>query len=118
MSLSEQSTAAVQTIQDQKEQEKQAKLDELYAACMQQKKKDKLCDSVISAKQIGDDSVEFIKEYMNLTPTAYAMLTIANMMATGRFRIRTSSFISKKANHIYDYKTRDNSFTFIYEMTF
>lgn len=107
-----------QAAQDAREKETQAKLDELYAACMQQKKKDKICDSVITAKQIGNDSVEFIKEYMNLSPAAYAALTLANMIATGRFRIKTNSFFYRKADHIYDYKTKDNTLTFIYEQRF
>lgn len=107
-----------QISQDAREKENQAKLDELYSACMQQKKKDKLCDSVITAKQIGNDSVEYIKEYMKLSPAAYAALTLANMIATGRFRIKSKSFFYKKADHIYDYKTKDNTITLIYEQRF
>lgn len=107
-----------QAAQDARDKETQAKLDELYSACMQQKKKDKLCDSVITAKQIGNDSVEYIKEYMKLSPAAYAALTLANMFATGRFRIKTKSFINKKADHILDYKAKDNTTTLIYEQRF
>lgn len=112
------SFAALPTQTDPREQERQAKLDALYSACLQQKKRDKLCDSVITARQIGDDAVEFIKEYMDLSPAAYAMLTLANMLATGRFRIRTKSFLNPKANHVYDYQTKDNTMTIIYEQSF
>jgi len=111
-------TAATRSITDPLEQERTAKLDELYSACMQQKKRDKLCDSVITAKQIGNDSVEYIKEYMDLSPTAYAFLTIANFISTGRFRIKTKSFFIKKAQHIYDYQRDDNQITFIIEKSF
>ena len=103
---------------DPYEQQKNAKIDELYSACIQQKKKDKLCDSVITAKQIGNDSVEYIKEYMELTPTMYALLTLANFASTGRIRIKTKSFLFKKAQHVYDYQRDDNKITFIFEKSF
>lgn len=117
-SLQSEFCQAALTAKDQREQEQQAKIDELYSACTQQKKKDKLCDSLIIARQIGDDSVEYIKEYMQLSPVGYAMLTFANMLATGRFRIKTASFFNKKAQHTYDYQAKNQTWMFIYEQRF
>ena len=103
---------------NQSEQLREEKLNELYSACLQQKKKDKLCDSVITARQIGDDAVEYIKEYMELTPSMYALLTLANFASTGRLRVKTKSFFFKKAQHVYDYQRDGNKITFIFEKSF
>jgi hypothetical protein len=100
----------------QEEQERQAKLDDIVSSCTLQKKRDKICDSIITARQIGNDSVEFIKEYMDLPPYAYSMLTALNFLGTGRIRIKTKSSIFKKTDHIYDLQ-RDK-ITFIVERKF
>ncbi|GIL17573.1 MAG: hypothetical protein BroJett040_13240 [Oligoflexia bacterium] len=79
-------------------------IDSLASACLQATKKDKICEAIITMKQIGDDSIEAIKEYIDLTPSQYAVLTAINYAASGRIRIRTNSKIIPGARHIYDIK--------------
>lgn len=68
-------------------QEADPKLDAIIQGCLQQPQRDKICDSLISLKIIGDDSIEAIKEYVELRPIHYYLLTLANYALTGRLRI-------------------------------
>jgi hypothetical protein len=85
-------------------------------ACRTQANKDKICEALISLQQIGDDSIEAVKEYIDLSPRSYAILTAVNAIASGRLRIRTKSFVIKNANHTYDLR-RDKA-EFLFEMEF
>jgi hypothetical protein len=67
----------------------QVKMDELADACARQAKPDEICVIIVNARQIGNDAVEAVKAFLNLTPEEYALLTAANALAQGRIRIRT-----------------------------
>lgn len=67
----------------------QVKMDELADACARQAKPDQICVIIVNARQIGNDAVEAVKAFLNLTPEEYALLTAANALAQGRIRIRT-----------------------------
>ncbi|MCE3009539.1 MAG: hypothetical protein LW875_02865 [Proteobacteria bacterium] len=71
------------------ESAKAGQIDEVIAACAQARKKDEVCDAIVKLKDIGNDALEAIKEFTNLTPAQYFALTVANAMAQGRIRIRT-----------------------------
>lgn len=101
---------------DKENKERTSSIDEIAAACLRAAKKDKICTTLVELKQIGDDSIEIIKTYIVLTPAEYSALTLLNMIATGRFRIRTKSYFIKGANDILDFK-RDST-TFLIEKNF
>ena len=101
---------------DQENKERTSNIDEVAAACQRAAKKDQICTALVELKQIGDDSIEIIKTYIVLTPAEYSALTLLNMLATGRFRIRTKSYFLKGANDILDFK-RDST-TFLIEKDF
>ena len=96
---------------------KKIQIDQLVAACISQQKKDQVCEGLIKLKQIGDDAVEAIKEYVQLGPFEYAVVTAANYAINGRLRIRSRSFLYKKAEHTYDYK-KDGSVEFTISWNF
>lgn len=85
-------------------------------ACRSQASKDKICEALITLQQIGDDSIEAVKEYIDLSPRSYAILTAVNAIASSRLRIRTKSFVVKNANHTYD--LRKDKAEFLFEMEF
>lgn len=93
-------------------------IEALVNACVVQKSRDEVCKTLIKIKQLGDDYVEAIKEYADLSPDEYAILTTANMIVTKRFRIRYRSLLikHKKANDIFDYNNGD--FTYSIEIPF
>lgn len=90
----------------------QLKIDTISDACHSAPHKDKICEGVVLLKQIGDDSVEAVKEYVDLGPKGYAALTVANWISIGRIRIRTRSFITSRANHTYDIQKDKTEFLF------
>ena len=96
---------------------KKIQLDALVSACEQQARRDEVCDGLIKLKQVGDDAVEAIKEYVNLGPFEYAVATALNYAVNGRLRVRSRSFIYRKAEHTYDYK-RDGSIEFTFSYAF
>lgn len=64
------------------------KLDAIVQECERQQHRDKICDSLINLKNIGDDSIEAIKEYIELGVYQYYALTALNYALTGRLRIK------------------------------
>ena len=92
------------------------KSDEIILSCQTAKRSDEICKALVGIKNIGDDSVEAIKEYVALGPYEYTALTAANMLATGRLRVRSKSFIHPAARHIYDF--RKEEVTIVFEMPF
>lgn len=101
---------------DKEDKQRTSNIDEIASACLLAAKKDKICATLVELKQIGDDSIEIIKTYIVLTPAEYSALTLLNIAATGRFRIRTKSYFIKGANDILDFK-RDST-TFLIEKDF
>jgi hypothetical protein len=69
----------------------QVQLDQIADACQRQNRKDKMCEALIQLREIGDDAVEAVKNFANLTPTEYALLTAVNSIANGRVRVRTKA---------------------------
>lgn len=68
------------------------KLDALIQGCVRQAHRDRICDGLISLRDVGTDSIEAIKEYINLGVYEYYALTALNYAATGRLRIRFPVF--------------------------
>jgi hypothetical protein len=60
----------------------------LAEECLRQQTKDEICSTLVNMKQIGDDSVEAIKQYVNLGPTEYYALTVLNIIISKRLRIK------------------------------
>ncbi len=71
------------------------KLDALVQGCLRQARRDRICDGLITLKMVGDDSIEAIKEYIDLGVYEYYMLTAANAALTGRIRVRFPIFRGK-----------------------
>ncbi len=94
----------------------QQKLQSLVEACTSAKTKDPVCEYIVTLKQIGDDSIEAIKQYVKLGPYQYYALTALNFALTGRLRFKTDSIFSDKGSYIFDYK-KDEIF-FIYQLDF
>lgn len=98
------------------------KIQEVINACAQhpshqaERDEDKLCKALVTFKNIGDDAIEAVKEYTNLTPRDYAILTVVNYMVTGRLRIRTKSFFIENGNNTLDIKKEE--VVFITEFSF
>ncbi|PWU20345.1 MAG: hypothetical protein C5B49_04445 [Bdellovibrio sp.] len=63
-------------------------LDSLSQACREQNRKDKICDALITLQQLGNDSIEAIKEFVDLGPYSYTLLTVANFALQRRIRVR------------------------------
>lgn len=64
------------------------KLDTLIQACQKAPRRDKICDALITLQMIGNDSIEAVKEYVELGPYEYYALTALNVALTGRLRVR------------------------------
>ena len=94
----------------------EAKIDAVVNACRDKPKRDKICDALIEFKQVGDDAIELVKNYIQLTPRDYALLTIANILIQGRLRFKTRSNIIPDATDIYDIRT--DQFFFSIEKSF
>lgn len=89
---------------DRKKADAERKLDAVAQACIDAPKKDQICQAIVQLKQVGDDAIETVKEYMHLSPREYAILTFINMVSTGRVRIRTGSKIVAGGTDIVDIK--------------
>lgn len=96
-----------------KEQEDKVQLDEIAKACVSAQKKDEICATLVQIQQIGKDAVEAIKTFVDLGPSEYAVLTIANFAVTQRLRIRTHPLLFKNVENTLDYK--DGTLTLILE---
>jgi hypothetical protein len=93
-------------------EEQKVKFDEIADACRQSKNKDKICDIFIEARQIGDDALEAVKQYIELTKNQYAVLTVLNALATGRVRIRSQAYIVNEASLTLDLQKDGTSLVF------
>ena len=82
--------------------EEDVKMEALVNGCIQVQHKDKICAVLVELKQIGDDVIELVKNYADLSPREYALLTAANVIIQGRFRIRRRSWLLPNATDIYD----------------
>ncbi|NUM58043.1 MAG: hypothetical protein HUU56_05385 [Bdellovibrionaceae bacterium] len=79
-------------------------INQVVDACVVQLKRDVICDFLFQVKEVGNDAVEAVKVFFKLTPRDYAILTAANMIATGRVRFQTKSFLHPEARHTFDFK--------------
>jgi type IV secretory pathway TrbF-like protein len=91
-------------------------LDKLADACVQQQSQDDLCMFIIDLKQIGDDSVEAVKQYIVLDEYEYYALTVINAIATARVRIKMESPFRKNATQTID--VRPDSIMISFETRF
>lgn len=95
--------------------DREQRIDDVVEACVQQTKltevQDPICEALFTMKQIGDDSIEFIKTYFKLSPRAYALLTVANAATTGRVRFKTRCLWLDKTDEIYDFKPGEFMYT-------
>lgn len=67
--------------------------------------RDVICDFIYQVRAVGDDAIEAVKVFFKLTPRDYALLTAANMAATGRVRFQTKSFLHKDFKHTFDFRS-------------
>ncbi|MCB0370327.1 MAG: hypothetical protein KDD45_13105 [Bdellovibrionales bacterium] len=91
-------------------------INQVVDACVVQAQRDAVCDFLFQVKSVGNDAVEAVKVFFKLTPRDYAVLTVANMIATGRIRFQTKSYLSPEARHTFDFKK--DSFLVTLEMKF
>lgn len=95
--------------------DREQRIDDVVEACVQKSRmteeQDPICDALFTMKQIGDDSIEFIKMYFKLSPRTYAFLTVANAATTGRIRFKTKCFWLDKTDEIYDFKPGEFFYT-------
>ncbi len=77
-------------------------------------KKEGICNLILNVKQLGDDSIETIKEYMNLGPYQYAFLTVANMIANRRLRVKSGVPYLKGVTQTIDIQSGESSITWEY----
>lgn len=86
-------------------------VDEIIKACQASQNKDDICKALVRLREVGDDYIEAIKEYIDLGPYQYAILTVANMFATNRLRVRFGAFLIPKATHTIDMQKDEIKFT-------
>lgn len=98
------------------EEDARSKIEQIIEACRGQQRRDQICQAFVDLRQVGDDAIEAIKLYARMSPQEYAILTLANMIATGRFRFRTKSQFFSEGRDVYD--IRKDSFVYIYERDF
>lgn len=98
------------------ESEPQPKIETIVDACVQSRSKDQICQVLTEFKEVGNDAVEAIKAYIDLSPREYALLTVANALVNQRIRIKTKSRLLSNAVEIYDIKSSSVSFSI--EMNF
>ncbi len=91
-------------------------LDLVIQGCLKSPNHDEICNAIVDLKNIGDDSIEAIKQYAKLTPRQYFALTIANALAKQRLRIRTKSYFFENANDTLD--LRPDGFFLTFELKF
>lgn len=77
-------------------------LNKLADACVAQQSQDSLCHVILDLRQIGNDSVEAIKQYIELGPYQYYSLTVLNALATSRIRIKSKSYLFKDGTQTID----------------
>lgn len=94
-------------------QEQKFKMEEITDACSKVQDKDKICGMLLQIRQIGNDAVEFAKAYLDLTPHQYALLTVANSVATGRVRMQTSAPMFADASVAVDIKRSETQVIFM-----
>jgi hypothetical protein len=51
--------------------------------------RDPICEGLVKLRNVGDDFIESIKEFVDLTPNQYFLLTLANAAIQRRVRFRT-----------------------------
>lgn len=64
-------------------------LNQLINACVTAIVRDPICDGLVKLRNVGDDFIESVKEFVDLTPRQYFLLTIANAAIQQRVRFRT-----------------------------
>lgn len=94
----------------------EAKLLELSEACRKQQRTDVVCNFLVTIKQVGDDALEAIKAYVDLSENQYKALTVINVLATGRFRLKYKSGLTKTGMDTID--IQKDQFTYTFEDTF
>lgn len=92
------------------------KIESVINACVESGTKDKICEALTEFKQVGDDAIEAIKVYIHLTPREYFLLTVANMIASNRIRIKSKSRLYEGGTDTIDIKK--DHIDFIFEMSF
>lgn len=97
--------------------DQKVQFDQLAEACVQTPNPDSICDTLVRLKQVGNDAVEAIKEFVPLGPAEYAVLTITNYAITGRLRARLRPLFHKSITNTLDY-TRDGVVTLYAETSF
>lgn len=90
-----------------------AQLESLVQECNRQPHRDRICDGIITMKIIGEDSIEAVKEFINLGTYEYYLLTAANFVLTGRLRFKVPV---GKISLTVDY--RKDNFQLVGAMTF
>lgn len=92
------------------------KVESVINACIESGAKDKICEALVEFKQVGDDAIEAVKTYIHLTPKQYFLLTLANMAANNRIRIKTRSYFIRDGTDILD--IRKDYVGFAFELQF
>lgn len=64
-------------------------LNQVINACVTATVRDPICDGLVKLRNVGNDFIESVKEFADLTPRQYFMLTVANAMIQQRVRFRT-----------------------------
>lgn len=88
----------------------------LAEECLRQPKKDEVCSTIVNLKQIGDDSVEAIKQYVKLGPTEYYALTVLNVLVSKRLRVKNQ--LEKHPNIMQTIDVKSDSFLISFTTTF
>jgi hypothetical protein len=92
------------------------RISHLAEVCLQQQTKDEICSTLVNMKQIGDDSVEAIKQYADLGPTEYYALTLLNVIISKRLRIKNQ--LEKYPNITQTLDIKDESILISFRTTF
>lgn len=87
------------------------KLDALINGCIREVRRDRICDSLVTLKEVGDDAIEAVKEYIALGPYEYYFLTVANIAVTGRARFRVPVF-QNRWQAVFDFRRDETNLTF------
>lgn len=91
------------TTSSDKNSNEHVNFDSLARACQTEAVRDKICEIIVNARDISNDAVEAVKQYVNLTPFEYAVLTTANAVANKRFRVRfRNPYTRRKVNQTLD----------------
>lgn len=90
----------------------EAKILELSEACRKQQRTDIVCNFLVTIRQVGDDAVEAVKAYADLSEDQYKALTIINVLVTGRFRLKYKSGLTRTGMDTIDIQRDQFSYTF------